>query len=129
MTSQFRIGCAVWTYKDWVGDFYPKGSRATHFLRLYRERLTCVEGNTTFYSIPSPEMVKRWADNTPEDFHFCPKLPRTITHGAALMPQLANALDFLQLMQGLGPRLGPIFAQLPPPLLCCPPLDPTYLLN
>lgn len=110
----FRIGCAVWAYKEWLGDFYPKGSRATDFLRLYGERMTCVEGNTTFYSIPSPEIVQRWAENTPDTFRFCPKLPRTITHAGALMPQWRSALDFLELMQGLGPKLGPIFAQLPP---------------
>lgn len=112
--ADFRIGCAVWAYKDWLGDFYPHGSRATNFLRLYGERMTCVEGNTTFYSIPSPEVVQRWATNTPDTFRFCPKLPRTVTHEGSLMPQLGSALDFLKLMQGLGPRLGPIFAQLPP---------------
>lgn len=113
-TPAFYIGCAVWAYKEWVGEFYPPGSRPTNFLRLYGERMTCVEGNTTFYSIPTPEMVQRWADNTPDIFRFCPKLPRTVTHQGALMPQLPNALDFLILMQGLGARLGPIFAQLPP---------------
>ncbi|MEM6255202.1 MAG: DUF72 domain-containing protein [Cyanobacteria bacterium P01_D01_bin.156] len=112
--ANFRIGCAVWAYKEWLGDFYPQGSRATDFLRLYGERMTCVEGNTTFYSIPSADMVQRWAEKTPADFRFCPKLPRTVTHEGTLMPQLASALDFLKLMQGLGPRLGPIFAQLPP---------------
>ena len=112
--ADFRIGCAVWAYKEWLGDFYPTGSRPTNFLRLYGERMTCVEGNTTFYSIPSPDMVQRWADNTSDTFRFCPKLPRTVTHQRTLMPQLASAVDFLRLMQGLGPRLGPIFAQLPP---------------
>ena len=112
--ADFRIGCAVWAYKEWLGEFYPTGSRPTNFLRLYGERMTCVEGNTTFYSIPTPETVKRWADNTPSSFRFCPKLPRTVTHGAELMPQLSDALDFLTLMQGLGETLGPMFAQLPP---------------
>ncbi|NEQ54939.1 MAG: DUF72 domain-containing protein, partial [Leptolyngbya sp. SIO3F4] len=90
------------------------GSRTSDFLWLYGQRMTCVEGNTTFYSIPSPEIVQRWASNTPDTFRFCPKLPRTVTHEGELAPQLSNALDFLRLMQGLGPRLGPIFAQLPP---------------
>ncbi|MEA5465437.1 DUF72 domain-containing protein [Leptothoe sp. PORK10 BA2] len=112
--ANFRIGCAVWAYKEWLGDFYPAGSRPTNFLQLYGERMTCVEGNATFYSIPTPDTVQRWADQTPETFRFCPKLPRPVTHDGPLMPQLPKALDFLSLMQGLGPRLGPIFAQLPP---------------
>lgn len=104
----------MWAYKEWLGDFYPAGSRAANFLRLYGERMICVEGNTTFYSIPTPETLQRWAEQTPDPFRFCPKLPRTVTHEGPLVPQLPDALEFLSLMQGLGIKLGPIFAQLPP---------------
>jgi uncharacterized protein YecE (DUF72 family) len=110
----FHIGCAVWAYKDWVGDFYPAGSRAGDFLHLYSQHFTTVEGNTTFYSIPDKEMVKRWAAETSPDFKFCLKLPKSITHQGLLQPNLPAALKFLDQMQGLGDRLGPLFAQLPP---------------
>ena len=110
----FRIGCAVWAFKDWVGSFYPAKSQPTHFLRLYGDRMQTVEGNTTFYSVPSPEMVTRWAEHTPPTFRFCPKLPRTVTHEGPLMAHLPAALAFGELMQGLGARLGPVMAQLPP---------------
>lgn len=111
----FRLGCAVWAFKDWVGSFYPAKSQPTNFLRLYAERMLSVEGNTTFYSVPSLEMVKRWSENTPSDFRFCPKLPRSVTHAGPLMAHLPAALAFLSLMrQGLGTRLGPIMIQLPP---------------
>jgi uncharacterized protein YecE (DUF72 family) len=110
----FHLGLAVWAYKDWLGNFFPPKSRATDFLRLYSERLTTVEGNTTFYSIPSPAMVQRWARETPSTFRFCPKLPRQFTHQGKLAPHLPAALEFLDLMKGLGARLGPLFAQLPP---------------
>lgn len=108
------MGCAVWAFKDWVGNFYPAGSRAANFLQLYSERLMCVEGNTTFYSVPAPTMVQRWAEHTPDDFRFCLKLPRTVTHDGPLMAQLPVALSFLELTRGLGRRLGPFMAQLPP---------------
>ena len=118
MTSEqslpFFIGCAVWTYKDWVGDLFPSGSRPKDFLNLYSRRLTAVEGNATFYSIPDVSTVSRWAQETPEGFKFCLKLPRTVTHQGALSPHLTAALKFLDLMQPLGNRLGPLFAQLPP---------------
>jgi uncharacterized protein YecE (DUF72 family) len=110
----FRLGCAVWSYKAWSGSFFPAGSRATNFLHLYGERMTTVEGNTTFYSSPSPAMVDRWVQATPDRFRFCPKLPRTVTHQGLLCPHLSEALAFLSLMQRLGNRLGPVFAQLPP---------------
>jgi len=31
----FRLGCAVWSDKGWVGDFYLPGSRPIEFLHLY----------------------------------------------------------------------------------------------
>lgn len=110
----FRLGCAVWSYKGWVGDFYPAGSRASEFLRLYGRRLTTVEGNTTFYATPDPETVARWAADTLPGFEFCLKLPKELTHQGLLEPSIAGALSFLAQMRGLGDRLGPIFAQLPP---------------
>lgn len=110
----FRLGCAVWSYKGWVGDFYPTGSRAAEFLRLYSQRFTTVEGNTTFYAIPDADTVARWAAETPQGFEFCLKLPREITHQGLLEPYIPDVLSFLARMQGLGDRTGPIFAQLPP---------------
>jgi uncharacterized protein YecE (DUF72 family) len=112
----FKIGCAIWAYKGWVGNLFPVGSPPSKFLRLYSQRLSTVECNATFYSIPSLEAVKRWATETPPNFEFCPKLPRSFTHEGALQPKIEAALRFIELiMQGLGPeRLGAIFAQLPP---------------
>ncbi len=110
----FLIGCAVWAYKGWIGELYPKGSKAAEFLTLYTQRFTTVEGNTTFYSVPDQETVKNWASQMPPGFELCPKLPRQLTHNGLLQPSIPGALEFLAQMQALGKHLGPIFAQLPP---------------
>lgn len=110
----FLIGCAVWSYKGWIGELYPPGTRPTEFLHLYSRRLTTVEGNTTFYAIPNAETVSRWSAQTPPGFAFCLKLPREITHKGLLEPYIPAALKFLAGMRPLGEHLGPIFAQLPP---------------
>lgn len=110
----FRLGCAIWSYKGWVGDLYPPASRPTEFLQLYSHRLTTVEGNTTFYATPDKDTVARWVAQTPSGFEFCLKLPRALTHQGLLKPSIPGALSFLNQMRGLGDRLGPIFAQLPP---------------
>jgi uncharacterized protein YecE (DUF72 family) len=113
-SNQFFLGCAVWAYKKWVGDLFPTGSRPTDFLSLYSHRFTTVEGNTTFYAIPDIKTIHRWKDQTPEDFKFCLKFPRSITHQGLLQPQISAALKFIEKMQSLETRLGPFFAQLPP---------------
>ncbi|MGF1604017.1 MAG: DUF72 domain-containing protein [Thermosynechococcaceae cyanobacterium] len=110
----FSIGCAIWAYKGWLGDFFPAGSSTSKFLQLYSQRFSTVECNATFYSVPSAATVSRWREQTPAGFEFCPKFPRSITHSGLLHQGIDAALNFIDLMQGLGDRLGPIFAQLPP---------------
>lgn len=114
MNSEFYLGCAVWACKDWVGDFYPRGSRSTEFLQLYSDRLITVEVNSTFYVIPDRQTIERWAKDTPERFRFCPKFPKHFTHNGLLMPFIEQALQFLDLISSFGDRLGVSFIQLPP---------------
>jgi uncharacterized protein YecE (DUF72 family) len=109
------LGCPIWANKGWVGDFFPKGTKSGDFLHEYARRLNTVEGNTTFYAVPSPDTLARWQAETPDGFHFCPKIPRAISHAGPLRPQLDEARRFANLMRdGLAERLGPIFLQLPP---------------
>jgi len=113
-SPQFFIGCAVWGYKDWVGELFPRGSKSGDFLLLYSRRLTTVEGNTTFYATPKAEVVQRWAAETPETFRFCFKLPRELSHEGPLAAKVKATLEFVDRMAPLGQRLGPFFLQLPP---------------
>lgn len=110
----FSIGCAVWGHKSWVGELYPKGSKAAEFLHLYSQRFTIVEGNTTFYSVPNQETIAQWISQMSPGFEICPKLPRQLTHNGLLQPSISGTLEFLEQMQNLGEHLGLIFAQLPP---------------
>ena len=73
----FHIGCPVWSFKGWVGNFYPEGTKPKEFLHEYARRLTTVEGNTTFYAVPTRETVEGWAAEMPETFRFCPKVPKS----------------------------------------------------
>jgi len=112
--ANFYIGCAVWGYKDWVGDLFPKGSKNADFLSLYSRRMTTVEGNTTFYATPRVEVVQRWAAETPDTFRFCFKLPREVSHEGPLAAQVKTTREFIDRLAPLGERLGPFFLQLPP---------------
>jgi uncharacterized protein YecE (DUF72 family) len=108
------IGCPLWSYKAWVGSFYPEKAQSGDFLRLYGQRLTTVEGNTVFYALPSFEVIQRWCQETPANFRFCPKVSRDISHAARLDANQELTRVFVERMRSLGERLGPIFLQLPP---------------
>ena len=108
------LGCPVWSFKGWVGNFYPKGTKPSGFLREYSKRLTTIEGNTTFYAVPAQKTIEQWLSETPETFRFCPKIPKAISHEGKLMDHVDRAHTFVEVMKGLGSRLGPMFLQLPP---------------
>jgi len=113
-TSMLYLGCPIWSYKAWVGSFFPQHTPPGDFLRLYSRLLSCVEGNTTFYAVPSAATVARWRAETPPTFRFCPKIPRQISHAPDLQASQHATLAFVDRMRALGERLGPIFLQLPP---------------
>jgi uncharacterized protein YecE (DUF72 family) len=108
------IGCPIWSFKGWIGNFYPKGTKPADFLHEYGQRLTSVEGNTTFYAVPAQKTVETWAESLPETFRFCPKVPKVISHEGRLVDNIERAREFIKMMSPLGTRLGPMFLQLPP---------------
>ena len=108
------IGCPVWSFKGWVGNFYPEDTKPKDFLREYAQRVTAIEGNTTFYAVPAQSTVENWATETPQTFRFCPKVPKAISHEGTLLDNIPRAEQFIEVMRGLGMRLGPMFLQLPP---------------
>lgn len=114
MNAHLYLGCPIWSFKGWVGNFYPKGTKPVDFLREYARRLTTIEGNTTFYAVPSQKTLAQWVAEMPETFRFCPKVPRAISHEGRLTEQIAHAQQFIEIMSQLGARLGPMFLQLPP---------------
>ncbi|MEO0788355.1 MAG: DUF72 domain-containing protein [Bacteroidota bacterium] len=108
------IGATGWSMKQWVGKWYPPGTKATDFLEEYGRLFNTIELNTTHYRIPTFEQVEKWCDQVPEDFRFCPKIPQRISHakdlglGSGLIGQTSEAFD------RFGHKLGCCFVQLPP---------------
>lgn len=109
-----RIGTSGYLYPHWRGRFYPDRLPARQWLRYAAERLDSVELNSTFYSLKSPEVFRRWADETPAGFVLAVKGSRFITHNLKLR-NLESALgNFLASgLLALGRKTGPLLWQLP----------------
>ena len=67
------IGLPQWSHPKWV-------RLGITSLEEYARHFNCVEGNTTLYALPKPEVVLRWREQTTDDFRFCFKFPATISH-------------------------------------------------
>lgn len=108
------VGCPEWGRKDWLGSFLRVDAKGHQRLEQYASVFNAVEGNTTFYGIPSDATVARWREVTPEHFRFCFKLPRSVTHERRLVAAARETDRFFGVLEPLGERLGPFIIQLPP---------------
>jgi uncharacterized protein YecE (DUF72 family) len=100
-----RIGTCGWSYKDWLGHFYPKGLAPADFLPYYAERFSVVEVDSTFYRSPSKGMAQAWRDKTPEGFRFSLKVPQTITHEKVLVDCSGEIEEFASSARLFGDKL------------------------
>lgn len=118
MSAEIRIGASGFSYKEWLGGFYPPKLAGAKMLPYYAERLPTVEINYTFRAMPKRSMLEGWAEKTPAHFRFALKAPQRITHLARLRGS-GEPLDyFIGTAGALGERLGPVLFQLPPDLPC-----------
>ncbi|HKW04317.1 MAG TPA: DUF72 domain-containing protein, partial [Nitrososphaerales archaeon] len=111
-----RTGCISWTYPDWLGSFYPLGTKSSEFLSTYARSFDLVEVDSTFYNLPRISTVEQWKEKTPEGFLFSVKLPKKITHLAKLKEISDPLASFEKAIQNLGPKLACVMAQVPPSL-------------
>jgi uncharacterized protein YecE (DUF72 family) len=139
--TPIRIGTCSWADEALVKHWYPPGIPPRERLRHYAEHYSTVEVDSTFYRIPTPEMVQGWADRTPPGFVMHVKafglltrhpvarerLPPELREGMPVdargrvdrPPREQRALVFRVFLDALAPlrdagKLGGILFQLPP---------------
>ncbi|WP_285008646.1 DUF72 domain-containing protein [Pedobacter faecalis] len=112
----FYVGCAKWGRKEWVGMIYPPKTKEANFLDEYVKHFNSIELNAVFYSIPKPELIRKWREKADQsgqtDFLFFPKFSRTISHIKRLKNAGEATDQFLKSIYEFGPYLGPCFLQL-----------------
>lgn len=110
------VGTSGWAYPTWKPGFYPDGLSQKNFLAFYGSRLSTVEVNYTFRTLPTPKMLEGWLAATPPHFRFAFKAPQRITHFSRLRNTAALVDQFLASLAPVATagRLGPLLFQLPP---------------
>lgn len=104
------VGTAGWSIpKEARGRFADQGS----ILSRYGSVLNATEINTTFYRRHRASTFERWRESVPAEFRFAVKLPRDITHFAALADCEEELSAFFDDVLGLAEKLGPVLVQLP----------------
>jgi uncharacterized protein YecE (DUF72 family) len=110
-TGRLFLGTQGFSFPDWVGPFYPTGTKRGAYLEEYARRFPIVEIDSTFYGIPRLTTIQGWRERTPEDFQFAAKFPKLITHEKKLDRALGDAEAFVGALQALGDKLAVLILQ------------------
>jgi uncharacterized protein YecE (DUF72 family) len=111
---KIKIGTAGWDYKDWVGPFYPKQLEKTRYLPYFSRFFDIVEINSTFYNLPTENMVINWKNRVPENFRFIVKVWQKITHNINEPDLEIYISQFFSLLSLLNEKVEYFLLQFPP---------------
>ena len=141
MAATIRIGTCSWADDALSKHWYPPGTPPIARLAYYAETFSTVEVDSTFYRVPTEEMVRGWAERSPDGFVMHVKafglmtrhpvkleqVPPELREGLPVdnrgrvdrPPREARGLVFRAFLDALQPlrdagKLGGILFQLPP---------------
>jgi uncharacterized protein YecE (DUF72 family) len=109
--AEIRVGTSAFTAKGWEGSLYPKGLPPREQLSYYATQFDTVELDNTFYRTPAVSTVQGWYAKTPPGFLFAAKVPQVITHEKVLVDCDEDLKHFLETMDELKEKLGPLLFQ------------------
>ena len=115
---QLLAGTSGFSYKEWLGQFYPEKLPAKGMLSFYATRLPIVEINNTFYRMPNRAAIEGWQSQVGGSFRFAIKAPRRISHLKRLKDCAAEIKVLSSALEALGAHFGSLLIQLPPYAKC-----------
>lgn len=110
------VGTCGYSYKDWLGVFYPQRMRAAEMLPFYARHFPAVEIDSTYYAVPDRRTFASMDARSPKGFLFSVKAPGTVTHPpetrARVHDDAARLVEALGSLRGSG-KLACVLAQFP----------------
>lgn len=111
--GQILIGTSGYSYKDWVGYFYPEKIKQEEFLAYYANHFKTVEINYTYYRMPTAKSLEKMAMRADGKVEFVLKLHSEMTHTRSADSQ--SYRQFTDACKPLEERevMGTLLAQFP----------------
>ncbi len=78
--GEILTGTSGYSYKDWIGPFYPSGTAQKDFFKYYSARFPFSELNFSYYKQPVSSTMARLVSSSPDGFLFVVKGHRSLTH-------------------------------------------------
>ncbi len=94
------VGTSGYSYTDWVGPFYPKGTQSDKFLEHYGEHFSTVELNFSYYRMPEAEQLRKMSEVN-STLSFTLKAHQSLTHKVIPSAWRQEAKTFRQALEPL----------------------------
>jgi uncharacterized protein YecE (DUF72 family) len=95
---------------------YPPPFENASRLTFYASLFNSIEINSSFYKIPQPSTVAKWAASVPENFKFTFKLWKEITHSNGFNFKETDVAAFFNSINSVQEKKGCLLIQFPPSL-------------
>jgi len=101
---EIRIGCSIWSNKEYIGSVYPEKTPQSKLLEAYTSQFNTVEVNATRYGMPKESTLEGWRNKAPDGFKYAFKVPAPVTNrkdlndseGVARMDQFAAGMNLME---------------------------------
>jgi len=111
--SRLHIATSGFSYKDWLGNFYPGNLSPSQMLAYYSSHFDALELNVSYYTIPAQSSFAAMGSRVPGDFRFMVKVHREVTHNRNHPHEsMRQLIHNTQPLAGQG-RLAGFLAQFP----------------
>ncbi len=92
-----KVGTSGWSYEDWVGTFYPAGTKGPELLRSYFASFDTLEINSTYHRMPDRAEIDTWIDaaRSCDNGDISVKLPVEASKDAVMKEDPTGLLDIL----------------------------------
>ena len=112
---KYYVGCSGWKSLEWAKNFYPAELDSMHYLSYYSKLFNFVHldlGKSLFP--PGSIALKKWANETSNDFRFTLKIPQNLINQTITSGQSESLGKFLEDLQVLKEKILVILLSPPP---------------
>jgi len=78
--SHIRTGTVGYSYRDWVGTFYPEGTAPRRQLAIYAQNFSVCELTQFMHAMPEAERIANFTQQVRSDLLFFVRIHNTFTH-------------------------------------------------
>ena len=112
---KYYIGCCGWKGQEWAKNFYPSGLDSQHHLSYYSKQFNLVHLDLSKSLFPPGSVaLKKWANETSDDFQFTVKIPQNLINQTATSGQFESVGRFLESLHVLEEKILVILLSPPP---------------